>query len=102
MLISPAFFSIPAAREAAFFSPTGTDMKLSITNEPDLHKKSSLILSTVFAVITAVGPTILDAIGTLPPEISAALPEGPARWVATAAFVLIGIARITYARKTDA
>lgn len=71
-------------------------MKFSITNETDLYKKSSVILSSVFAVIAAVGPAILETFNSLPPDLRDALPYGPARWVATVAFLLILVARCTH------
>lgn len=76
-------------------------MKLSITNESELYKKSSVILSSVFALITAIGPTVLEAFNAMPPELRSALPEGPARWVATTAFVIIIIARITHFKTAE-
>jgi hypothetical protein len=58
-------------------------------NWRDLHRKSTVIAGTTFAAITGFGPTLLDAWHALPDDLKSALPEGTARWVSMAAFVLM-------------
>lgn len=72
-------------------------MKIEITGDaPEVHKKSSTILTIIFAFITTVGPTIVDAWNFLPDDLKAALPEGAARWAATAAFLVLLAAKYTH------
>lgn len=72
-------------------------MKIEITGgAAEVHKKSSTILTVLFAFITAVGPTIVDAWNFLPDDMKAALPEGAARWSATAAFLVLLAAKYTH------
>jgi hypothetical protein len=76
-------------------------IRVSATNETEVYKKSSVILSGSFAAITAFGPALLDAWNAAPPALRDALPDGVARWVATVAFLLIIVARHS-SIKTDA
>lgn len=75
-------------------------MKIEPTNETEVYKKSSVVLSAIFAFITAVGPEIIAAWGLLPDSMRDALPEGVARWVATGAFLLIIAGRYTHITTT--
>lgn len=72
-------------------------MKIEVTADAaEVHKKSSTWLTIAFALITAVGPTIVDAWNFLPDDLKAALPEGAARWAATAAFLVLLVAKYTH------
>jgi len=66
-----------------------------------LHKKSTVIAASAFAAVTAFGPSLIDAWNMVPPDLKAALPEGTARWVSTAAFVLLIFFRYTKIEKKD-
>lgn len=77
-------------------------MKLTLAdNWRELHKKGTVILASFFAAITAFGPTLVDTWNLMPQDLKAALPEGTARWVSTAAFVLVIFVRYTSIRKRD-
>lgn len=66
-----------------------------------LHKRGTVLLATFFAMVTAFGPSLVDTWNLLPPDLKSALPEGTARWVSTAAFVLMIFVRYTSVRRRD-
>ncbi|WP_137924661.1 hypothetical protein [Cupriavidus sp. 2SB] len=77
-------------------------MKISLAdNWRQLHKKGTVILASFFAAVTAFGPTLVDTWNMMPQDLKSALPEGTARWVSTAAFVLVIFVRYTSIRKKD-
>ncbi|ARP86307.1 DUF7940 domain-containing protein [Bordetella genomosp. 9] len=61
----------------------------------ELHKASSVIAASFFAALYALGPTLIDAWNMVPSDLKAALPEGAARWLSIAAFVLLVLFRYT-------
>lgn len=63
-----------------------------------LHTKGTVIVASAFAALTAFGPTLIDTWNLLPSDLKEALPEGTARWVSTAAFLLIVVVRYTALR----
>lgn len=71
-------------------------MKVEITKEDDLKKKSSVWLSLAFAVIAAVGDQLVIAWGLLPDDMKALLPEGPAKWAVSIAFLMVFLGRVTH------
>lgn len=71
-------------------------MKIEITNEQEVYKKSSVVLSAIFAFVSAFGPMIVDSWNLLPDSLKEALPDGVAQWVAVAAFLLVIIGRYTH------
>lgn len=77
-------------------------MKLTMADGwKQLHRKGTVIVASLFAAITAFGPTLLDAWNLLPQDLKNALPEGTARWVSTAAFLLLILVRYTALRPRD-
>ncbi len=77
-------------------------MKLTLAdNWRQLHKKGTVILASFFAAVTAFGPTLVDTWNLMPQDLKAALPEGTARWVSTAAFMLVIFVRYTALRKPE-
>ncbi|MBB3011617.1 hypothetical protein [Cupriavidus alkaliphilus] len=77
-------------------------MKLTMADGwKQLHRKGTVIVASLFAAITAFGPTLLDAWNLLPQDLKNALPEGTARWVSTAAFLLLVLVRYTALRPRD-
>lgn len=75
-------------------------IKVKLTSDAgEVHKKSSVILSGIFALITAFGPEIIAAWNLLPDSLRNALPDGMARWVATIAFLLIIASRYTHIKR---
>lgn len=75
-------------------------MKLTLAeNWRELHKRGTVILAAIFAAITGFGPTLLDAWNSIPPDLKAALPEGTARYVSSAAFLLMIVVRYTSVRR---
>lgn len=66
-----------------------------------LHKRGTVILASVFAAVTAFGQTLVDTWNLMPQDLKAALPEGTARWVSTAAFVLLIVVRYTALRPLE-
>ncbi len=78
------------------------NLKLTMAdNWKQLHKRGTVILASVFAAVTAFGPTLVDTWNLMPQDLKAALPEGTARWVSTAAFVLLIVVRYTALRRTE-
>ncbi|MBY4730733.1 hypothetical protein K6V90_09335 [Cupriavidus pauculus] len=79
-------------------------MNLRLTmadNWKQLHKRGTVILASVCAAVTAFGPTLVDTWNLMPQDLKAALPEGTARWVSTAAFVLLIVVRYTALRPRE-
>ena len=77
-------------------------MKLTMADGwKQLHKKGTVIVASLFAAITAFGPTLVDTWNLMPQDLKAALPEGTARWVSTAAFILVIFVRYTALRGKD-
>lgn len=77
-------------------------MKISLAdNWRQLHRKGTVILASFFAAVTAFGPTLVDTWNLMPQDLKSALPEGTARWVSTAAFVLVIFVRYTSIRKKE-
>lgn len=66
-----------------------------------LHKRGTVVLASVCAAVTAFGPTLIDTWNLMPPDLKAALPEGTARWVSTAAFLLLIVVRYTSVRRKE-
>jgi hypothetical protein len=66
-----------------------------------LHKRGTVICASVFAAVTAFGPSLIDTWNLMPQDLKAALPEGTARWVSTAAFLLLILVRYTALRKPN-
>jgi hypothetical protein len=78
-------------------------MKLALAdNWRQLHKRGTVIVAGTFAAITAFGPSLIDAWNAVPPDLKQALPEGTARYVSTAAFVLMIFVRYTTIRRDSA
>ena len=74
-------------------------MKITLAdNWRQLHKRGTVIAAGAFAAITAFGPSLIDAWNAVPPDLKAALPQGTARYVSTAAFVLMIFVRYTAIR----
>ena len=77
-------------------------MKLKLIDEwRQAHKFSSVRLSGLMAVMLGAGPALLDAWREIPDDLKEALPHGWARWIATAGFVLVTLARMTRVEKAD-
>lgn len=75
-------------------------MKLALAdNWRQLHKRGTVIVAGAFAAITAFGPSLIDAWNAVPPDLKSALPEGTARYVSTAAFLLMIFVRYTTIRR---
>ena len=75
-------------------------MKLGLAdNWRQLHKRGTVIVAGAFAAITAFGPSLIDAWNAVPPDLKSALPEGTARYVSTAAFLLMIFVRYTTIRR---
>lgn len=75
-------------------------MKITLAdNWRQLHKRGTVIVAGAFAAITAFGPSLIDAWNAVPPDLKAALPQGTARYVSTAAFVLMIFVRYTAIRR---
>ena len=70
-------------------------MKISLTNEQGVYKKSSFILSSVFSFITAFGPWILQSWEIMPEGMKEVLPTGVSQVIATIAFLVIAVGRYT-------
>ena len=64
-----------------------------------LHTKGTVVLSGGFALLTAFGPSIIDAWNSMPPDLKALLPQGVQRYAALAAFLLILVVRYLAVRK---
>lgn len=78
------------------------NLRLSMAdNWKQLHKRGTVILASVCAAVTAFGPTLVDTWNLMPQDLKAALPEGTARWVSTAAFVLLIVVRYTALRPRE-
>lgn len=77
-------------------------MKLSLApNWRELHKKGTVLLASFCAAVTAFGPTLVDTWNLMPSDLKEALPEGTARWVSTAAFLLLIVVRYTSVRRKE-
>lgn len=77
-------------------------MKLTLADGwKQLHKKGTVILASFCAAVTAFGPTLIDTWNLMPQDLKSALPEGTARWVSTAAFLLLIVVRYTALRRRD-
>lgn len=77
-------------------------MKLKLIDDwRQAHKLSSVRISSLMAVAIGAGPALLDAWRELPDDLKDALPHGWARWIATAGFVLVMLARMTRLEKAD-
>lgn len=77
-------------------------MKLTMADGwKQLHRKGTVIVASLFAAITAFGPTLIDTWNLMPQDLKNALPEGTARWVSTAAFLLLIFVRYTALRGKD-
>lgn len=77
-------------------------MKLTLADGwKQLHKKGTVILASLCAAITAFGPTLIDTWNLMPQDLKSALPEGTARWVSTAAFLLLIVVRYTSLRRRE-
>lgn len=75
-------------------------MQVTITNETGVWKKASVVLSGLFAFITAFGPMIIESWALIPDSLREALPDGVARWVSVIAFLLIIAGRYMYVKPT--
>jgi hypothetical protein len=77
-------------------------MKLTLAdNWRQLHKKGTVIFASLCAMITAFGPSIIDAWNALPPDLKGWLPQGISRYMAIGAFLLTIIIRYTAVRRQD-
>lgn len=57
-------------------------------------KWASVQISTGAALLFAVGPDLLTAWGLMPGDLKSALPDGTARWISVAAFLLVLLGRV--------
>lgn len=57
-------------------------------------KWASVQISTGAALVFAIGPDLLAAWGLLPQDLKSALPDGSARWISAAAFLLVLLGRV--------
>lgn len=77
-------------------------MKLKLIDEwRQAHKLASVRASGALAFVFGAGPALLDAWRQIPDDLKDALPHGWARWIATAGFVLVLLARMTRVEKAD-
>lgn len=75
-------------------------MKITLAdNWRVLHKRGTVIAAGMFGAVTAFGPALLNAWGSIPQDLKDALPHGTARIVSTTAFVLMIAVRYTSIRK---
>ncbi|WP_321782819.1 hypothetical protein [Paraburkholderia sp. J94] len=65
------------------------------------HRLASVQTSAVMSIAFGAGPALFDAWSKVPDDLKAALPHGWARWIATAGFVLVLVARLTRVEKAD-
>lgn len=67
-----------------------------------LHKKSTVIAASFFTALYGFGPSLVEAWNMVPSDLKAMLPDGMARWIAVASFVLLVLFRYTkIERKQD-
>jgi len=64
------------------------------------HTFASVRVSAAFATVFGLGPTLVSAWGALPDDLKQQLPQGWARFIAVAGFVLVLLARIFTIDKT--
>ncbi|AOK40851.1 hypothetical protein [Burkholderia vietnamiensis] len=77
-------------------------MKLRLIDDwRQAHKLASVRASSVLAFAFGAGPALLDAWRQIPADLKDALPHGWARWITTAGFVLVLLARMTRVEKAD-
>lgn len=70
-------------------------MKLRLIDEwKHSWKLASAQLAAGFAFLFSIGPDLLHSWAFIPQDLKDALPEGTARWVAVAAFVLVLLGRV--------
>lgn len=60
------------------------------------HHFATIRVGAVFISILGIGPSLLNTWATIPDDLKAALPQGTARFVAIAGFVLMMLARVIH------
>lgn len=60
------------------------------------HHFASIRVGAVFISVLSLGPSLMNTWATIPDDLKGALPQGTARYVAIAGFVLMMLARVIH------